>query len=96
MKIAWFLTWGGYVTLCVVNETFIFKKLVTKNNKGTKILGVTIDDKLNFKSHVTELSKITSKNLGLSNHLNDTKKKKFVLISVINSQFHYCHFMGNF
>ena len=33
------------------NETFIFKGLVTKNNKKQKILGVTTDNKLTFKSH---------------------------------------------
>ena len=33
------------------NETFIFKGLVMKNNKKQKILGVTTDNKLTFKSH---------------------------------------------
>ena len=34
------------------NVTFIFKGLVMKNSKEEKILGVTIDNKLNFKSHI--------------------------------------------
>ena len=34
------------------NETFIFKGLVTKNCKEQKILGLTIDNKLTFKSHI--------------------------------------------
>ena len=40
-----------------VNETFAFKTLVMKNNKEQKILGVTINNKLNCKSHITKLCK---------------------------------------
>ena len=39
------------------NETFIFKGLVMKSSKGQKILGVTIDNKLTFKSHIKNLCK---------------------------------------
>ena len=37
------------------NETFIFKGVVMKNSKEQKILGVTIDNKLTFKSHIKNL-----------------------------------------
>ena len=67
------------------NETFIFKTLVMKNNKEQKILGVTIDNKLNCKSHIKELCKKASQKIGtlsrLSIYLNDSeKKKKFLTI----------------
>ena len=39
------------------NETFVFKNLVMKNSKEQKILGVTVDNKLNCKSHIKELCK---------------------------------------
>ena len=42
------------------NETFIFKDLVMKNSKEQKILGVTIDNKLTFKSYIKNLFKKTS------------------------------------
>ena len=34
------------------SETFIFKGLAMKNSKEQKILGVTKDNKLTFKSHI--------------------------------------------
>ena len=39
------------------NETFIFKSLVMKNSREQKILGVTIDNNLTFKSHIKNLYK---------------------------------------
>ena len=66
------------------NETFIFKGLVMKNSKEQKILGVTIDNKLTFKSHIKNLCKKASQKIGalsrLSNHLNDSQK-----ILILNS-----------
>ena len=46
------------------NETFIFKGLVMKNSKEQKILGVTIDNKLTLKSHIKNLCKKASQNIG--------------------------------
>ena len=48
MKITWFLM-RGYVTFCLVNETFSLKKLVIKDNKEQKYLEL-------LSSYVTELS----------------------------------------
>ena len=42
------------------NETFIFNGVVMKNSKEQKILGVTIDNKLTFKSHIKNLCKKAS------------------------------------
>ena len=38
-----------------LNKAFIFKNLVMENSKEQKILGVTVDDKLNCKSHIKAL-----------------------------------------
>ena len=62
----WF--YENYITLntvkcqfmCLWKETLIFKDLVTKNSKEQKILEVTIDNKLNCKSHIKELCKKVS------------------------------------
>ena len=42
------------------NENFILKGLVMKNSKQQKIIGVTIDNKLTFKSHIQNLCKKVS------------------------------------
>ena len=39
------------------NETFLFHNILMENSKEQKILGVIIDNKLNFKSHISELCK---------------------------------------
>ena len=75
------------------NENFLFKGLVMKNSKEQKILGVTIDNKLTFKSHIKNLYKKASQKIGalsrLSNHLNDYQER-LILNSVVKSQFSYC------
>ena len=74
-------------------ETFIFKGLAIKNSKQQKILGVTIDYKLTFKSHIKSLCEKSAQKIGtlsrLSNHLNDSQKR-LVLNSIGKSQFSYC------
>ena len=75
------------------NETFVFKSLVMQNSKDQKILGLTINDKLTFKSHIKNLRKKTSQKIGallkLANHLNKPQKR-LVLNSIVKSQFIYC------
>ena len=39
------------------NETFLFHNTPMENSKEQKILGVIIDNKLNFKSHISEMCK---------------------------------------
>ena len=59
-----------------------------KNSKEQKILGVTIDNKLTFKSHIKNLCKKASRKKAvlsrLSNHLNDSQER-FVLNSIVKS-----------
>ena len=48
-----------------VNEIFVYDNTEMKNSKEEKILRVTIDNKLRFKSHVKNLSKKRLKRCGL-------------------------------
>ena len=61
------------------NETFIFKDIIMNNSKE-KILGVTIDNRPTFSSHIRELGKKASQKImalsGISNQINDSQKKK--------------------
>ena len=70
-----------------------------KNSKEQKILGVTIDNKLIFKSHIKNVCKNVWQKVGalsrLSNHLNDSQKR-LVLNSIVKSQFSYCRLVWMF
>ena len=56
------------------NETFIFKGLVMKNIKEQKVIGVTIDNKLTFKSHIKNLCKKSlAKNRGFIKAVKSSK-----------------------
>ena len=63
MKITWLLMLGSVISFVLENTQemrLIFKGLVMKNSKEQKILGVTIDNKLTFKSHIKNLCKKAS------------------------------------
>ena len=61
------------------NETFLFHNILMENSKEQKILGVIIDNKLNFKSHISELCRQTSQKVAalsrLSSYLHNSEKK---------------------
>ena len=61
------------------NETYFFNNTEIKNSSKEKILGITIDNKLKFKSHVKNLCKKASQKIWalsrLTNYLNDSEKK---------------------
>ena len=75
------------------NETFLFHNILMENSKEQKILGVIIDNKLNFKSHINELCKKASQKVAalsrLSSYLHNSEKK-LIFNSIIKSQFSYC------
>ena len=49
------------------NKTFVFHNIFVENSKEQKFLGVKIDNKLNLKSHISDLYKNASqKNAALS------------------------------
>ena len=67
-----------------VNETFTFKDTIMNNIKEEKILGVIIDSRLTFSSHIRELCKKTSQKIlassRTSNQLNDFEKPFFITL----------------
>ena len=67
------------------NETFIFNIFIFNNSNEEKILGITIDNKLTFKSHIKILCRKAAEKMKalsrLLNHLSDSHKKE------INFQF---------
>ena len=75
------------------NETFTFNNLIFNNSNEEKTLGIAIDNKLTFKSHITILCKKTAQKiealLRLLNHLNDSRKR-LIFNSIIKSHFNYC------
>ena len=76
-----------------VNETFVYDNIEMKNSKEEKILGVIIDNKLRFKSHVKNLCKKASQKIWalsrLINYLNDSEKK-MIFNALIKLQFSHC------
>ena len=74
------------------NETFIFKDTIMNNSKEEKILVVSIDNRLTFRSHITELYKKASQKKSalsrISNQLNDSEKN-LLFDAVVKSQFNY-------
>ena len=76
-----------------VNEIFVYDNIEMKNSKEEKILGVIIDNKLTFKSHVKSACKKASQKIWalsrLINYLNDSKEK-MIFNALITSQFSYC------
>ena len=75
------------------NETFLFHNILMENSKEQKIVGIIIDNKLNFKSYISELCKKASQKIAalsrLSSYLNNSEKK-LIFNSIIKSQFSYC------
>ena len=76
------------------NETFLFLNiLIEQKSKEQKILRVIIDNKLNFKSRMSELCKKASQKVStlsrLSSYLHNSEKNS-IFNSIIKSQFSYC------
>ena len=75
------------------NEALLFHNILLENGKKQKILGVIIDNKLNFKSHISEFCKNVYQKIAalsrLSSYLHNSEKK-LIFNSIIKSQFSYC------
>ena len=63
------------------NETFLFRNILIENSKEQKILCFIIDNKLNFKSNVSELRKRAS--------------QKIAALSRLSSYLHNSEYMGH-
>ena len=76
-----------------LNEKFVYDNIEMKNSKEEKILGVIIDNKLRFKSHVKNLCKKASQKIwALSRLINqlDDSIKRMIFKAIIKSQVSYC------
>ena len=75
------------------NEMYLFINTEIKNSSDKKILGITTNNKLKFKSSVKNFCKKASQNIWalsrLTNHLNDSEKT-LIFNAIIKSQFSYC------
>ena len=67
-----------------VNETFVYDNAKMENSKEEIILGVIIDNKLRFKSHVKNLCKKAPQKIWalsrLINYLKNSEKKMFLML----------------
>jgi hypothetical protein len=72
---------------------FVYGDIILKNSKIEKILGITIDHKLNFEQHVKNICIKSNQKLcalsRVSSHMNFLQKK-LIFNSLIKSQFSYC------
>ena len=70
---------------------------IIKNSESEKLLGVTIDYKLNFDEHLSQVCDKASQKLNalarISSYMN-IKQRKRVMRAFISSQFGYCHLFG--
>ena len=70
-----------------------FNNLTIKSSEEVEILGIKIDNNLNFNNHINLISRKAGQKLStllrISSNLN-MKQKKLLYKSVIKSQFNYC------
>ena len=74
------------------NDKFEFDNLLLENSKEEVVLGVTIDNKLTFDSHIKSICRKVGQKLGallrITNYLNSSQKK-LIFSGMIKSQFSY-------
>ena len=92
------LNLGKYHYMCLGknlddNEVLNFNNLTIKNSKEVEILGIKVDNNLNFNNHIKSISRKggqkLSARLRISLDLN-MKQTKIFYKSMIKSQFNYC------
>ena len=75
------------------NKTFTFKDVCYKSSKEEVILGITIDNKLSFDSHIRKMCKKSGHKLNALSRITTflNKDKKIIIFNaMIKSQFSYC------
>ena len=75
------------------SDIFEFENACLENNKEEVILGITVDNKLTFDSHIKSIGRIAGRKLSalarISPYL-ETNKKELLFKSMVKSQFGYC------
>ena len=77
----------------VENETFTFKDVCYKSSKEEVILGITIDKKLSFDSHIRKMCKTSGQKLNALSRITtflNRDQKSIIFNAMIKSQFSYC------
>ena len=72
---------------------------ILKNTKQEKVVGVTLDNKLNFATHLLNITKNANKKFNALTRVQNymtTDQKKLIFSSFIKSQFTYCPFIWMF
>ena len=75
------------------NETFTFKDVCYKSSKEEVILGITIDNKLSFDSHIRKMCKTSGQKLNALSRITtflNRDQKSIIFNAMIKSQFSYC------
>ena len=74
------------------NQKIILNTNEITSSNEEKLLGILLDSKLNFDSHITSLCKKADQKLGAlaRNHYLTQNQKLLLLNSVVKSQFSYC------
>ena len=75
------------------NETFTFKDVCYKSSKEEVILGITIDNKLSFDSHIRKMCKKSGQKLNALSRITtflNKDQKSIIFNAMIKSQFSYC------
>ena len=75
------------------NKDFYFEDIIIEKKEEVKILGVTIDEKLSFNSHIKTLCMKVSQKLGAlsrMSHCLSKTEKSLIFNSMIKSHFNYC------
>ena len=74
------------------NNTFTFKDVCYKNSKEEVILGITIDNKLNFDNHIRNMYKKSGQAINAVSRISflNKDKKRIIFNAMIKFQFSYC------
>ena len=75
------------------SDIFKFENVCLENSKEEVILGITIDNKLTFDSHIKSMCRKAGQKLSALSTTSpylETDKKELLFKSMVKSQFNYC------
>ena len=89
--------------MCVGKNTesdiFKFENVCLENSKEEVILGITIDNKLTFDSHIKSICRKADQQLSALSRILpylETDKKELLFKRMVKSQFSHCHLVWMF
>ena len=81
------------------SDIFKFENVCVENSKEEVILGITIDSKLTFDSHIKRICRKAGQKLSALSRISpylETNQKELLLKSMVKSQFSYCSLVWMF